>query len=141
MHVFMLLYIFYQNFQKQTQQDAQGHEGPALKEQKINLITDYYFIWWYEKFKTGKKTVRKTEWLIDRETDRHIMTDGKTKIPSRKFPFLGVYNLFLKSHNEIEIQIWKQPFPNLKKSNLITAYLLIINSCNKHKVWYKIHII
>ena len=44
MHVFMLLYIFYQNFQKQTQQDAQGHEGPALKEQKINLIRDYYFI-------------------------------------------------------------------------------------------------
>ena len=44
MHVFMLLYIFYQNFQKQTQQDAQEHEGPALKEQKINLITDYYFI-------------------------------------------------------------------------------------------------
>ena len=44
MHVFMLLYIFYQNFQKQTQQDAQGHEGPALKEQKINLITDYYIL-------------------------------------------------------------------------------------------------
>ena len=27
-----------------SKQDAQGHEGPALKEQTINLITDYYIL-------------------------------------------------------------------------------------------------